>query len=78
MLPQCNSVVIVIVSVTCIVPLQVIYSEALFVLAYMMLNANKNGYSFIHSGYFFSASSSPLLLGAAPNYSVDTVLELTC
>jgi len=24
-------------------------------------------YSFIHSGYFYSASSSPLLLGGAPD-----------
>jgi len=34
-------------------------------------------YSFIHSGYFYSASSSPLLLRGAPDYSIDTVLELT-
>ena len=32
-------------------------------------------YSFIHSWYFYSASSSPLLLRGAPNYSADTVLE---
>ena len=32
---------------------------------------------FIHSGYFYSTSSSPLLLRGAPNYSVDTVSELT-
>jgi len=31
----------------------------------------------IHSGYFHSASSSPLLLRGAPDYSIDTVLELT-
>jgi len=34
-------------------------------------------YSFIHSGYFYSASSSPLLLRGAPDYSIDTVAELT-
>ena len=34
--------------------------------------------SFIHSGYFYSASSSPLLLGGAPDYSTDTVSELAC
>jgi len=34
-------------------------------------------YSFIHSGYFYSASSSPLLLKGAPDYSIDTVSELT-
>ena len=32
----------------------------------------------IHSGYFYSASSSPLLLRAAPDYSIYTVSELTC
>jgi len=32
----------------------------------------------IHSGYFYSACSSPLLLlRGAPDYSIDTVLELT-
>ena len=29
--------------------------------------------SFIHSGHFYSASSSPLLLGGAPYYNMDTV-----
>src|SRR6218665_2346498 len=29
----------------------------------------------IHSGYFYGASSSPLLLRGAPDYSTDTVLE---
>ena len=33
--------------------------------------------SFIHSGNFYIASSSPLLLRGAPDYSIDTVLELT-
>ena len=32
-------------------------------------------YSFIHSGHFYSAPSSPLLLGGAPDYSTDTVSE---
>jgi len=32
-------------------------------------------HSFIHSGYFYSAPSSPLLLGGAPDYSTDTVSE---
>ena|SRR6218665_718577 len=31
--------------------------------------------SFIHSGHFYSTSSSPLLLRGAPNYSPDTVSE---
>ena len=35
------------------------------------------GISFIHSIYFYSASSSPLLLRGASDYSIDTVLELT-
>ena len=34
-------------------------------------------FSFIHSGYFYSASSSSLLLRGAPDYSIDTVSELT-
>src|SRR6218665_1265116 len=32
-------------------------------------------YSFIHSSHFYSAPSSPLLLGGAPDYSTDTVSE---
>src|SRR6218665_2591601 len=32
---------------------------------------------FIHSGYFHSASSRPLLLRGAPDYSVGAVSELT-
>ena len=32
-------------------------------------------YSFIHSVHFYSASSSPLLLRGAPDYSTDTVSE---
>src|SRR6218665_1601253 len=34
--------------------------------------------TFIHSGYYYSASSSPLLLRSAPDYRIDTVSELTC
>src|SRR6218665_925298 len=30
-------------------------------------------HSFIHSGHFYSAPSSPLLLRGAPDYSTDTV-----
>src|SRR6218665_1103757 len=30
-------------------------------------------HSFIHSGHFYSASSSPLLLRGAPGYSTDTI-----
>src|SRR6218665_1934430 len=33
--------------------------------------------SFIDSGYFSSASSSPLLLRGAPGYSIDSVSEQT-
>src|SRR6218665_712897 len=32
-------------------------------------------HSFIHSGHFYSAPSSPLLLRGAPGYSTDTVSE---
>src|SRR6218665_1303514 len=35
------------------------------------------GHSFIHSRYFHSTSSSPLLLRDAPDYSIDTVSKLT-
>src|SRR6218665_1111540 len=31
--------------------------------------------SFIHSGHFYSAPSSPLLLRGAPDYSTDTISE---
>jgi len=34
--------------------------------------------SFIHYRYFYSASSSPLLLRVARDYSTDTVSKLTC
>ena len=34
-------------------------------------------FSFIHSGYFYSASASPLLLRGAPDNSTDTLSELT-
>jgi len=36
-----------------------------------------NDINFIHSGYFYSAFSSPLLLRGIPDYSIDTVSELT-
>ena len=32
-------------------------------------------HSFIHSGHFYSAPSSPLLLRGAPDYNTDTVSE---
>src|SRR6218665_2248321 len=34
-------------------------------------------HSFIHSSYFYSAFSSPRLLRGAPDYSNDTMSELT-
>src|SRR6218665_1049452 len=34
-----------------------------------------NTHSFIHSGHFYCAPSSPLLLRGAPDYSTDTVSE---
>src|SRR6218665_2518128 len=33
-------------------------------------------HTFIHSGYFYSASSSPLVLSGAPDYSTDTGSEI--
>jgi len=35
-------------------------------------------YSYIHSRYFYSTSSSPLLLRGASDYSTYTASELTC
>jgi len=32
---------------------------------------------FIHSGYFYSTSSNQLILIGAPDYSINTVLELS-
>jgi len=40
-------------------------------------NAQDHIHSFIDSGYFYRSSSSPLLLLGAPDYSIDTVSELT-
>jgi len=39
-------------------------------------NARAHRYSLIHSGYFYSAFYSPLLLRGAPDYSIDTLSEL--
>src|SRR6218665_1269123 len=36
-----------------------------------------NHLSFIHSGYLYSTFSSPLLLRSAPDYSINTLSELT-
>jgi len=38
-------------------------------------NTKHHVHSFIHSGHFYSAPSSPLLLRGAPDYSTDTVSE---
>src|SRR6218665_314115 len=40
----------------------------------MRINPEKI-HSFIHSGHFYSAPSSPLPLRGAPDYSTDTVSE---
>src|SRR6218665_2016031 len=37
--------------------------------------SESDNHSFIHSGHFYSAPSSPLLLRGAPDYSTDTVSE---
>ena len=37
--------------------------------------SNTCTHSFIHSGHFYRAPSSPLLLRGAPDYSTDTVSE---
>ena len=39
-------------------------------------NWDKSVPSFIHSGHFYSAPSSPLLLRGAPDYSTDIVSDL--
>ena len=47
-----------------------------FVLAGINLQYNTTDHhTFIHSGHFYSASSSPLLLRGAPDYSTNTVSE---
>ena len=43
----------------------------------LIIKLTKCSISFIHSKNFYSASSSPLLLRGTPNYSIDTVSELT-
>src|SRR6218665_1382136 len=40
-------------------------------------NSCKLFHSFIHSGYFYSASSNLLLFRGTPDYSIDTVSKLT-
>src|SRR6218665_2171096 len=41
----------------------------------IMINVYAFIHLFIHSGHFYSAPSSPLLLRGAPDYSTDTVSE---
>ena len=41
-------------------------------------NTEQSLVRFVHSGFFYYTSSSPLLFRGAPDYSVDTVSELTC
>ena len=43
---------------------------------YFCLQSKTIPCSFIRSGYFYSASSSPLLFSGTPDYIIDTVLEL--
>jgi len=38
---------------------------------------SQSDFLFIYSGYICSSSSSPLVLRGAPDYSIDTVPELT-
>src|SRR6218665_2822822 len=40
-----------------------------------IVSGNPSIHSFIHSGHFYSAPSSPLLLRGAPDYNTDTVSE---
>src|SRR6218665_1655426 len=42
---------------------------------YIGTNCDCGIHSFIHSGHFYSAPSSPLLLRGVPDYSTDTVTE---
>jgi len=52
-----------------------IHSELIYV--FVPRTRTSMVHSFIHSGYFYSASSSLLLFRGAPNKSIDTVSELT-
>src|SRR6218665_2044590 len=59
---------------------EVVASQLLFCLSSIckfLILCHTLCHSFVHSGYFYSASSSPLLLRDAPDYSIDTVSELT-
>src|SRR6218665_2968301 len=38
----------------------------------------EQGRLLIHSGYFYSAFSSPVLIRGVPDYSTDTLSESTC
>jgi len=55
----------------------VMISEVLFFIQLSIRSVSGGffAYSFIHSGHFYSASSSPLLLRGTPDYSVDIVSE---
>jgi len=57
-------------------PLHFSHINTILPLEYQPLNFRYT-YSFIHSRYFYSASSSSLLLRGTPDYSIDTVPELT-
>ena|SRR6218665_490268 len=46
-------------------------------LVFWLTSSVASNSAFINSGYFYSASSSPLLVRGAPDDSIDTVLELT-
>ena len=49
--------------------------HVLFAMGIPCRTANNGKGTFIHSGHLYSASSSPLLLRGAPEYSTDTVSE---
>src|SRR6218665_84490 len=64
-----SSFLIVLISAQYTVTLQISVFTILF------LRHLHSSHSFIHSGHFYSAPSSPLLLRRAPDYSPDTVSE---
>jgi len=43
----------------------------------LQVEVTQDHMKFIHFGYFYSATSRQLLLRGAPNYSINTVSELT-
>jgi len=66
-----NGQVVIVPSVMSTLPLQ--FTKTVLVTCSFFKQQLQQWVSFIHSGYFYSASSSPRLLRGTPNYRIDTV-----